>query len=95
MSKSILLSAVAAALLTFGVGLTSESSTASAAAPRDQSSYPVTTPTQLQLHPTQVDCRFVACVDDQDCAISSGCSANSCSNPAPGQAFGRCTVRPR
>lgn len=93
MSKSFLMSAVAAALLVCGIVSSSTSSAAKPAASRSETAALIA-PAELQLRPPQVDCRFVACASDFDCAISP-CSANSCSNPLPGQAFGRCTVRPQ
>jgi hypothetical protein len=95
-NRPFLLTFVIGALTVCGIALTSQSSVAEAgSAPASRASHVVATPDALQLHAPSIDCRFVACASDFDCQITTGCSHNTCSNPAPGQAFGQCTVRPQ
>ena len=95
-NRPLLLTFVIGVLTVCGIALSSQSSVAEAgSAPASQASLAVATPDALQLHAPSIDCRFVACASDFDCQITSGCSLNACSRPAPGQAFGRCTVRPQ
>jgi hypothetical protein len=96
LNRSVMMTLVAGVLICCGVALGGQSTPAEArsvSAPEVSESIPGFT--TLQLQPSVVDCRFVACASDEDCAITSGCSHNLCSNPATGQAFGRCTVRPQ
>lgn len=90
------LTSVAFVLTIGGIALSNRPSLAEASAgSTTEASCPLPALASLQVQPTGVDCRLVACVDDSDCAITQGCSHNGCSNPAPGQAFGSCTVQPQ
>lgn len=95
-NKWFSLTSVAAVLMICGIALSNQSSVADAkAGSTAEVSYPVSTPANFRVQPTSFDCRQVACADDTDCAITQGCSHNGCSHPAPGQAFGSCTVQPQ
>lgn len=90
------LTSVAFVLTTGGIALSNRPSLAEASAGATaEASCPLPALASLQVQPTGVDCRQVACASDFDCEISQACSNNTCSHPAPGQAFGSCTVQPQ